>query len=202
MGISTSKSTNSKEKRGTSFETTIVAEIISSKKKSTVNDNETEVDITPDLPTDLPPVKVLIHDRISSTAIDQLKDSEKLVNEIAKSLVLDVLTDEQTKFQFGKILKNILTYESVQTPTRDLIYWSIHTDATFKSLYPISKANFNQWFVSDYNKKYLTGICEYHLRNTAHEFLVPQISYILKDKDVVLDPLVGLATWLLKENEV
>jgi len=57
--------------------------------------------------------------------VESLRDSQQLANQIAKSIVINILEQKDNNKQLGLILKYIFSYETVLHPTRDLILWSI-----------------------------------------------------------------------------
>lgn len=93
----------------------------------------------------VPPLKVLLHEQLTSSAIDSLRDSHAIANDLAKKLSLDILKEPETLGKFGQLLGYIFAYESVLYPTRLLIYWSIGTDVAFKNAIIQTKWQIGRW---------------------------------------------------------
>jgi hypothetical protein len=110
------------------------------------------------LPADLPAVKVLINDRIASSAVDQLRDSEMLAQKLAKEVVFDLLNDRHSPERLGTLLKYVFSYESLLQPARDLLYWSLHLPQSYGSIYWMSKQSIQQ--MGQYEKQALASISQ------------------------------------------
>ena len=84
------------------------------------------------LDTDL--MKHLVQDTLTSSAVDSLRESQQLANSIAKSLVLEVLTRTENRGKLGELLQYTFAADTVLTPTRELLYWSLELEHTFKNI--------------------------------------------------------------------
>jgi hypothetical protein len=100
------------------------------------------------LPADLPPIKVLINESLATSAVDQIRDSHHIANELSKELVMDMLTDKKSPEKLGTLLKHVFKYESLLQPTRELIYWSLKLPTTYQPIYELTKSSFDYVGVS------------------------------------------------------
>lgn len=80
------------------------------------------------------PIKVYIgeqiNEQITNSAVDSLRDSQQHVQEVAKSVVLEILTNPNNQSSLGLLLNDMFLYESILAHTRNLIYWSLTFDET------------------------------------------------------------------------
>ena len=98
------------------------------------------------------PVQILVKETLTSTALDALEDSEEVVKAISKSLVMDILKDSETPGQLGTLLSYIFTSETVLSPTRELIYWSLFLPPTMKNITLFSKSQRDYFLNNDISK--------------------------------------------------
>ena len=81
-----------------------------------------------------PGLRNLVHDTITSQAVDELKRSQQMANDLAKSLILEVLKRKENRGKLGELLQYTFAADTVLTPTRELIYWSLELEQTFKNI--------------------------------------------------------------------
>ena len=81
-----------------------------------------------------PGLRNLVHDTITSQAVDELKRSHQMANDLAKSLILEVLGRKENRGKLGELLQYTFAADTVLTPTRELIYWSLELEQTFKNI--------------------------------------------------------------------
>ena len=81
-----------------------------------------------------PGLRNLVHDTITSQAVDELKRSQQMANDLAKSLILEVLGRKENRGKLGELLQYTFAADTVLTPTRELIYWSLELEQTFKNI--------------------------------------------------------------------
>jgi hypothetical protein len=93
----------------------------------------------------IPGIQLLVNDTLAITALEGIKDSHDLAQSIAKQLVVQVLTTPIYQDQFADILKYIFSYESVLSPTRWLVYWSLGGEDCKSNLIYQSKWQLNYW---------------------------------------------------------
>eukprot|EP01038_Epipyxis_sp_PR26KG_P009578 gene9578-12901_t len=146
----------------------------------------------------LVPIKVLLNAQIASSAIDSMKDSQILVNELAKSMLLEVLKDDHSSQKFGELLKHILSYQPTRYSTRSLIYWTLRSD-------PIIQTSSSQsvWWIHYWS--HTTGINEVSLITTnwlLHPLtqknnIVPLLDWTLNQHPITIKPLAHLIEWSL-----
>jgi hypothetical protein len=145
------------------------------------------------LPSDIPPIRVLINEQIASSAIDSIKDSQRIAHELSKSILLDYLDDEVSINQFGEFLKTIFGYESLQFSTRDLIYWSLSFPEVHKSIYSMTQYQTNEYFKS-FGKPLVFSLFTSWLTSpvTYKHFFIPQFTELLRNDENLVKPFAGL----------
>jgi hypothetical protein len=151
---------------------------------------------------------------ITATAIDSIKDSQRAMNEIAKTLIHDVLGNEQHYDSFGIFLQNLFKHDTVASYCRWLIYWSIATDYNVQYSYDIFKRqldfyltvhnfNYDPSHVNYTDPSYMpltlvikSGTWWLHQEYAKKDYLVPAIVWLFnQEKDVVL-PLADITAGL------
>lgn len=140
---------------------------------------------------DIPPIKLIINEQITSTAVDSLKDSEQMLHLLAKNLVYDVLHDKQTPKKFGELLQYIFTSESILSTTRGLLYWSLKTPDCMVNIEALSKYQLTSW-MRTYGMSQVSWISQNWLEAPSARQLVvsPLLSWVLRQKPYVIDPCV------------
>ena len=91
------------------------------------------------------PLRVLVHETLSSSAVDSIRDSQQLANELAKCLIIEVLDRSENPGKLGLLLQYLFEYDAVLSPTRELIYWSLIQDETVKNTIFYTNLNRNYW---------------------------------------------------------
>lgn len=157
-----------------------------------------------DLPSELPSIKVLIHDQLAATAIDSLEGSKILAHEISKSLVTDLLQRPQNTKQFGVLLKEIFEFEYMQRPTRDLIYWSIQTNSSFHYTYELAKYNLKEVMMLPHSAKQVASLtgCAISHKQTIRNIHIPYIQWILGHPTFTRQPCNQFVKEYLLEAQV
>ncbi len=136
--------------------------------------------------SDITPIKI-INDQLTSSAVDSIRESQLAANQLAKSLLIELLHDEHSPKKFGELLKYTFAYESVLKPTRDLIHWSLRTDSTMTSV----------------EQQARTGLYSYMSRTgSAKSQLVGLSTHWLGQRDTRLFTLNPLLTWTMKQPEL
>ena len=168
MGGSSSKTSNRNEKNG------IYAELVSGKGED----------------SDFPPIKVLLNEQITNSALDSLKDSEQMMHMLAKSLIVDALHDKNTPGKFGKILNYIFDYEATLAQTRSMLYWSISTQDSYKNISYLTAWQLKNWTTS-YGIGQVSTLTQMWVRNPSArvEVISPLITWVLQQKPYVIDPV-------------
>ena len=131
----------------------------------------------------IPPLRVLVHETLSSSAVDSIRDSQELANELAKCLVIEVLDRKENRGKLGELLQDMFVSDTVLSPTRELIYWSLTLDNTIK----------NTIFYTNLHRNYWMGLSNVgqHVRTTRG------MTREQGAKDFTQDALVALAIkWL------
>eukprot|EP01039_Chlorochromonas_danica_P008286 gene8286-9136_t len=176
-GYFSSSGDSSNEKRGTTVaKASFYAELLSDK----------------GLPSDLPPIKVLINDQLATTAVDQLRDSQVAAHELAKNLVIDMLRDKDSPKKLGTLLQYVFKYESLLQPTRDLLYWSLRLPTTYSPIYSQLKYTFN--YAESAQQEQLAALSKSWLLDpqTKREIIIPLFKWNLEDEETTIKPLASL----------
>ena len=138
----------------------------------------------------LPQPSGIVREHISSTAVDSIRDSQQTGNELAKANIMEVLKDKKSIIQFGELLSYSFSYESVLKPTRDLIYWSIQTEDSLKSLAHVSQSGIEDWSKSRGKIDLTPPIKQWVLsRETRIVTINPLLTWTLREKSLSLEPL-------------
>ena len=137
-------------------------------------------------------IQELIHDQITSSAVDQIKDTIKdshiILQQEAKALVLDMLTQPQHPNLFGQILQSIFINENVLSPTREYLYWTLSLPHTINNTNAIAKYQLLYWLNDQggkvYTDKLFIDFLEWWIIHplTSPELVVPLISWSLSQK--------------------
>lgn len=145
----------------------------------------------------LPPLKILLNEQISSSAVETLRDSKLVAQQLAKTIVMDALADAHNQGKFGEFLQYAFAYESILYPTRWLVHWSIHTDNSVANSRVFLKEQLLHW-LQDTDRTYgpqkqLVDLCDWWLREERSrvEAVDPLLVWTLRQKDSVKDPLAA-----------
>ena len=132
---------------------------------------------------EFPPIKVLLNEQITNSAVDSLKDSEEMMHLLAKNLIIESLKNKSATKNFGQMLSTLFDYEVTLSQTRSLLYWSIQTPDSFSNIQSLSA---------------------YQLKNYANTIGIPQVSALSQSwivapssRKEVVSPLL---VWVLKEK--
>jgi hypothetical protein len=100
------------------------------------------------------PLRVFVHETLTSSAVDSIIDSQLLANELAKSLIIEVLQNKSNQGNLGQLLRYTFASPTVLCPTRDLVYWSLRSDQCFRNIlwntqwhrnYWLEESTFDRW---------------------------------------------------------
>jgi hypothetical protein len=86
-----------------------------------------------------------VNTQLSSAAVDSMKDSQEIANDLARSLVMEVLHGKNNTRKLGELLQYTFAYETVLAPTRDLIYWSLATPEVVNNTLWLCKYQRDYW---------------------------------------------------------
>ena len=151
------------------------------------------------------PLRVLVHETLSSSAVDSIRDSQQLANELAKCLIIEVLDRKENRGKLGLLLQHLFVSDAVLSPTRELVYWSLTLDETVK----------NTIFYTNLHRNYWLGLSKIgqHVRTrrgverqqgakelTQEAILALAIQWLSdpQTRKVVINPLLD---WTLKSQE-
>ena len=124
---------------------------------------------------------------LTSTAIDSLRDSKEVANQLAKSWLIGFLGDKNNATKFGYVLQDLFAYEPVLSPTRWLVYWTIAHEPTKALAVSQLKWNLHNNIVGD--------------TSPAAKELVLATKHLLQNKSFIDHQTIPLLKWTLQENK-
>lgn len=149
-----------------------------------------------------------INEQIKSEVKGQIRESQQAANDLAKSMIQDILAQSETKAQFGIFLQSLFAYESVRRPTRELIYWSLQRPDVVRSTCQLASNQVKYWLRNDgkhYTHEEFVGLIDWWLRHpdTTRTVLLPFLKWPLEDPET-LDMMVQSVsqTLLSKQAQV
>jgi hypothetical protein len=140
--------------------------------------------------------KQIVVETAVDSAVESLKDSQQLANEIAKELILQLLKTKENQGKLGQFLEYIFAYETVLSPTRELVYWSLAGRDCTTNLTILSKRQRDYWLAKP--PRALTF--DYHLLTNTRDYQVSQ-SMIGAGRPYTEANLLWLADWWLRDKE-
>lgn len=175
-----------------------------SERPATVHDDNNPIDMYVDImmnledSVDIAPIKAMLNDHISSSAIDTIRDSQVAANELAKTIIIEYFDNKQSAKQFGDMLSYTFSYESVLKPTRDLLFWSIDADSSKAHVYQQAKAGLYDWCAAS-GKDQLAEASSHWLRqkDNMRVSVSPMLLWSLRQKTVSEDPLADVVVHAL-----
>lgn len=153
------------------------------------------------LPADIPPIKVLIHDQIVSTAADSIRDSETVVNQLSKALILDFLTSPTSPEKFGTLLRYVFGYEYLVQPSRELIYWSLRNEHTSNYISKTCKNGATQWIYSQSGPLISTNLRSW-MQGNGYTNISEIVRWGLQQEDITILPFTEIVTQSLPYAKV
>lgn len=148
----------------------------------------------------------IVREHISFTAVVSIRDSQETGNELAKTKVMDALKDPASIIEFGELLKYSFSYESVLKPTRDLLYWSIQSEDTFRNLMHVSRGGIDDWAKSRGKDDLIYPIKQWVLSKESRIYTInPILTWSIREKSISLEPLSKIVIDILpytKESTV
>lgn len=179
--------------------------IFSTGKRVTKTDIYAEIIPSPgqSLPSAVPPIKVIINQHVANTAIDSIQDSQQAANQLAKELVINLLTSPTIPNQFGTFLNNTFAYEQILHPTRDLLYWSLRFPHVHEHLYTQSRTGLNWWLANYGQGTFYPIAAEWLIHPTTRKtVIVPIIQTSLNDPVNVMQPIAVLLSEVIPYAKV
>lgn len=158
----------------------------------------------------IPPMKILLNNYITSSTVDSIrdsmKDSKEYLNMLSRELLLGILHDNKNQHIFGDFLKYSFSYESILLPTRELIYYSLHDNNT----YHIISSYLNNEILriinneNNYIKKSLVNSSIYHIHDKIFKSYTfyPFIIWTIEQQEIVIDPLTKIIRSALPYTKV
>ena len=152
-------------------------------------------------------VQQLVNEQLKSSASDTLKESRDDAEKLAKSLILDACNKTEYRHEFGRVLEYIFSFESVQNPTRDLVWWSVKSPMSMNeiegqalwwrryflsSTFPAISQRGSPGEGFNYTKEQLTTLLAWWLPTPHAKSIVnPLLIWTLREK-VVVDSVVQI----------
>lgn len=146
----------------------------------------------------LRPLQVIVNDQIISSAVDSIKDAHTVAKSIGKKLVIDVLDTPSSKQQLGLWLQYLFSYESVQGPTRWLIYWSLAQDTTFQSTFSLTQEQVIYWLIHPDARPLTQALTSDLMKQwliyppNQQNIILPLLEWSLKQDESVIHPLCDI----------
>jgi hypothetical protein len=226
MGNDSSKSNsknnevNKKQQTKNKSQELLYAEIISNK----IDNNKNNYDVNSDNNNsiinyndnnnqnqkNIPPMKILLNNYITSSTVDSIrdsmKDSKEYLNMLSRELLLGILHDNKNQHIFGDFLKYSFSYESILLPTRELIYYSLNDNNTY---HMISSYLNNEMLriinnENNYIKKSIVNSSIYHIHDNFFKSYTfyPLIIWTIEQQEIVIDPLTKIIRSALPYTKV
>ncbi|KAJ1392817.1 hypothetical protein B484DRAFT_280557 [Ochromonadaceae sp. CCMP2298] len=168
----------------------------SSKKKGAEKEGDTYAELSG--VSDFPPIRVLINEQFTSSAVDSLKDSEEVLRVLSKSIVMDILHDKKMPGKFGELLQYTFSGEPVLQPTRELLYWSLKTPEVSRNTQALAK-----WHLSNYADSYgvpqVSALSQWWLQHppVQQEVIKPLLLWTGQQRELAVLPLAEVVSNLL-----
>jgi hypothetical protein len=77
---------------------------------------------------------LLMKDSVASSVADSIFNAHDAAHEVAKELVIEVLQNKDNLKNLDILLRKVLIEESVLSPTRDLVYYYLHSDVIMRNI--------------------------------------------------------------------
>ena len=143
-------------------------------------------------------LRVLVQETFTSSAVDSIRDSQLLANELAKRLLIEVLQRKENRGKFGELLQYMFISNTVLSPTRELIYWSLTLDNTVDDIAQNVKLHRDFWLRSAERQATTKRSLERRLTDAA---LLGVIIRWLDDPVSRTQVVIPLLDWTLQEHE-
>ena len=208
---------NKKQQTKNKSQELLYAEIISNK----IDNNKKNYDVNSDNndiknensnnnQKNIPPMKILLNNYITSSTVDSIrdsmKDSKEYLNMLSRELLLGILHDNKNQHIFGDFLKYSFSYESILLPTRELIYYSLNVNNT----YHIISSYLNNEILriikneNNYINKTIVNSSIYHIHDNFFKSYTfyPLIIWTIEQQEIVIDPLTKIIRSALPYTKV
>lgn len=207
MGNQSSISTNSKNNEVNKKQQTknksqelLYAEIISNKSDKNKNNYDVKSDDNYQNQKNIPPMKILLNNYITSSTVDSIrdsmKDSKEYLNMLSRELLLGILHDNKNQHIFGDFLKYSFSYESILLPTRELIYYSLYDNNTYHIISLYLNNEILRIINTDNNniKKSIVNSSIYNIHDKIFKSYTfyPLVIWTIEQQEIVIDPLTKI----------
>jgi hypothetical protein len=150
---------------------------------------------------------VIINQQLTSSAVDQIRDSQTLVNDLARSLIIEMLKHEKSPNHLGEFLQSTFSHQSAQQPTREFVLSSLAIDSTVTNIKLLMRDQEIYWLRGEaypYTYSATIDFFDWWLTHplTSSLVLIPQIKWILEQPDLTINPVKEVATSALKSQYI
>lgn len=135
-------------------------------------------------------LKQPIQEIINKQIVDTARESDDMVKEYAKNLIIETLNDKESGGKLGIVLQNVFSYEPVLKTTRGLAHWAVQSDPSFSTALYNSKWSIDHWadtygvkVISRYSVDYLDSMYAQHI------VIKPILLWVLKQEDFFIQPM-------------
>ena len=155
------------------------------------------------------PVTLLMGEVVGKAAARKFRTTEayRLGNDAAREMVIQVLNEYTSQKGAGRLIKDILSQESVRSPTRWLVYSSLHTPHVYDSVQWLGRSQRDYWLRDDakaYTTRRLSDLVSWWMLEdwTKHKVVVPLVVQTVQDEVRVRQPLSGVMERYLATEEM
>lgn len=161
---------------------------------------------------DVKNIKDLFNSQLQQKAVNSIRDSETVVNDLAKALLIDVFLNPGNRGNLGNALQYLFTHETVLKPTRELVYWSVNSSDSQHQILNLSKSQVSYWLRDSsrtggqvMSKALLVDLASWWILSPINrkECIVPLIDWCLKTEnaDAMANLIEISADAILKNQE-
>ncbi len=151
------------------------------------------------LPLDIPPLKVLINQQIATTTADSLRNSSVIAHNLAKSMILDVLTQQNIK-SFGKMSQRMLGLDYTLQSTRGILFWSLRFPAVENVSMILIKSSVHIAVSSTYD--HLQSVIVDFAKEYGKAVTKQNLLFCFNHHSWIIDPLVQQSLIALPKQKV
>lgn len=139
--------------------------------------------------SDFPPIKVLLNEQITNSAVDSLKDSEEMMHLLAKNLIIEALQNKSATGNFGRMLSYVFNYEVTLSQTRSLLYWSLNTPDCTANIQSLSAYQL-KCYANTIGVAQVSALSQAWIvaPSSRKEVVSPLLTWVFKQKPYVVDP--------------
>lgn len=145
--------------------------------------------------TGLKPIRVILNESLTSSAVESIRDSQEIANALAKELIIDILSDKGTENKFGIFLQHIFTFDSTLQSARDLVFWGLKSDQSMSNATTLAKESLSAWSKGAGSSQLLVLSNNWlHSAHSKTTSITPLLLWTLNQKQAVHDPLTDIVS--------